>query len=640
MTKNIIVVGAGLGGLYTASQLVGKGVTPESITIVDRRAGRYTRPGHLNSDSFDLVTEHLGIRTPHSKAQHIKELERIMYEELLKDGVQFINEPFLRLQSKTDHQAKGIVTQKTEDEEGIYPAEFVFDCTGREALVAAAVNRHQENTGAEPFFKSTPLVDINPITDHLVAQVLIPESHLLTNFLNPEVTLKSLPSDYRSKTAEENIEALEQLQALGWPYETFPTFYFHSQESKNKVCLYMETPPDLPKEQQSAWIKLLLSIYSNGRINDYKELKPSQKYGEKPRIMGFKSQPHLLNAVVYKSPSSPTVLIVFDALKGFDYRRAHGVNSGIYCCNLMFNNIKVKNGSIQYVDKDSIERAIFSYINSGYKASIETLLNSRQRAIENGYRYFSNRYAAAANNLPLSQIAKTEHYKAIASDLAYKAAIVHFKALDSRNKSMTSSLHALNKCLRLLIRAFKDFPPAIKYFPSVFNMHAYRDICIKLRWVTNEIDLELVALDKDEIVEIDRMKFLINGIQNNFEQLDGTTFANPTILEKCHETLTYLNQKARLRPSRSFVLPIFSYTSGLKNPLEEDKTDPEGHTILDKIREQNRGLAEKTRFFSFDSVSPLILLARSSEGRELLKEMENKVRSLDSEDSPKISPAQ
>ncbi len=251
-------------------------------------------------------------------------------------------------------------------------------------------------------------------------------------------SLKAVPSSLKKSSTKKNIEVREQLQALGWYYEALPTFYTFPQSETDKICLYMETPQGLPESKQPAWIKLMLNIYSKGRINDYKKIKPSQKYGKKPRIMSFKSQPYILNKAVFQADNLPTVIVCFDALKGFDYRLAQGVNSGILCCERMLWHIKIRDGVIYSIDASSIEDDIFSYINSNYKKNIVMVQSSRRQAIEKGYEYFSEIYIKAAEELPNSKKDRKLRYELIARELIYQRALIEFEKLHNSDKREAS----------------------------------------------------------------------------------------------------------------------------------------------------------------------------------------------------------
>lgn len=55
-----VIIGAGLGGLYTAHRLINKGISPKDILVIDPRAGRYTRPGHLHKQEFQTIAAKTG----------------------------------------------------------------------------------------------------------------------------------------------------------------------------------------------------------------------------------------------------------------------------------------------------------------------------------------------------------------------------------------------------------------------------------------------------------------------------------------------------------------------------------------------------------------------------------------------------
>jgi hypothetical protein len=526
-----IIIGAGLGGLYTALRLLNKAVRPANIVIIDPRAGRYTRPGHLNCETFDLVKKKTGISTGHSSAHHIKELERAMYNELHAKGVQFVKEQFVTLQQKIDNpvrtvvldqmesQVKAVITQKENGSKGVYPGDYVFDCSGIDAAVAMAANRHLKNIGAEPIFQSTPLVDINPITDHLIAQVIIFNANNLTHFMTYSDNADPVPPRFKDASPQKNIEMRNKLRSLGWSYEAFPTFYTYPQARTHKICLYMETPVDLPKEQQQAWIKLLLTIYSNGAVTDYQELKPSRTYGEKPRIMGFKSIPHRLNKVIVQADNLPMVITGFDALKGFDYRLADGVGSGIECCELMLSNITVSDGRIQNIDTSAIERDVFAYINIKHKERLTEQLKSRQTSIEKGQDYFSEIYLKAAEQLLPSEHIKKQHYQSIAGEIAHQGALAQYSTLSSRDKSAVPSIEVLNRCFGLLIRA--------RQYISANEAKALDDIKTKLQSVFTILNSEMMVFDIEEMIgssglNSSQATTLFKSIKQNLAQLDGS----------------------------------------------------------------------------------------------------------------------
>ncbi|KTD00896.1 FAD/NAD(P)-binding protein [Fluoribacter gormanii] len=545
---NHVIVGAGLGGLYEANRLINKGVKPENIVIIEKRPeNHYTRPGHLNPKTFDLVTSNTGIQTPHSQAHHIKELERLMYAHLHRLNVRFIDEEFIGLQAQAEDQPKAVITRKIDASRGVYPADYVFDCSGRNASVAQAVNAHQQLINSGIAFETRLLVDINPIPYHLVGHVIIPNNSSLIVFVSREG--EAVPPHVQRSSLQRNIELRERLRALGWTYEAFPTFYTHSQGAKDKVCIYMETPPNLSQAQQREWIQLLLDIYSDGMINDYTELKPSIKYGVKPRIISFQSIPYVLNKVVHESNSLPTVILGFDAVKGFDYRLAHGVNSGIECCERMLRHITVTDGSIKSIDSAAIERETFAYINDLHKNRLANRLSVRQKAIENAFDYFSEVYESAAAIIP----AKKQEYQSIAGQLAYRAATNQFSKLETREQTAVSSLEVLNKCLSVLIRAHSIIPHS--------DTNEYHDVNSKLVSIINIIRLEVSAFNIEQVLAQPnndrRLRALFESIAENFQRLDGH-FARNFVLSKIKEILEQISQLPvqNTRPQTYVPIPI------------------------------------------------------------------------------------
>ncbi|MDP1602795.1 MAG: hypothetical protein Q8M03_05970 [Legionella sp.] len=544
MKQHVIIVGAGLGGLYTACRLIREGVDAENIIIIDPRAGIYTRPGTLRHQLFSLVTEYTGIDTDaHSPVHHIKELERVMYTALIARNVQFVRETFVNLQPQTDTQIKAVITEQPDGNKSVYPADYVFDCTGVTGCVAKAVNEYQQQAGLDAYFKSAPLVDVNPIPDHLIAHVKVPGFSQVKSF---PVTIIPTPYEFlhfKQCKPSRKIKEREQLRKLGWYYEAFPTFFIYPQSESDKsclsmevhldlrtdkACLYMEAPPNLPKEKQSDWIRLLLAIYSNGLVKHFEELKPSQKYGKKPRILSFKTSLHQLNNAVFQSDELPPVIVGFDASTGFDYREGNGFGTGVARCNLMLTHFTIENGAIQSINKDAIEEALSTYINANCKEILNLLVAARQKAIENGYEYFSNIYAKVAKELPVEAIKRKQH-QLTAGELAYQAANVQLIQFHSPNEPI-KKLATLNKCLSYLIRAHLYLP--------LINEQAHQDIHSKLELVIEELRIKLDALKIESINQENyrKLKSKLTLIRKNFDKL-GRAFVNRFLQNKIRELI-------------------------------------------------------------------------------------------------------
>ncbi len=444
-----LIIGGGVGGLYLALRLIKKGILPENIVIIEHRPlGIYTRPGHFNTSLFNIVSRdtQIPVELLKSDANHIKDLERGMYKRLKELNIQFIQAKFIGLQARTPSQDAGVII-KTNQGIQFLEADYVFDCSGIKGEVIDAVNQYQQTINAEPAFRRTQLTDINPITDHLVAQVIIPEGKLydLGNYYDV------LP-DFLRGLPQKSIHYRERLIQLGWSYEAFPYFYSFQQKDSPKTCLYMETPKDFPADRYHAWIRLMLEIYSKGAITNYQPLKESRKGHYKPRIVGFRSEPHVLNKAVHSSPVLPVVIAVFDVLKGFEYREAHGMISGIQYCKIMLSKMKISNGAIEDLNIPVMEDEIFVLIHGSHKKQISTVLNGRQVAIDNALIYFSQIYAQVADFSPFALPTK-QKYRTTAADLAYKASSTPFLKLNNHSLLLGTRISIINECLSLAILA-------------------------------------------------------------------------------------------------------------------------------------------------------------------------------------------
>ncbi|RAP37907.1 hypothetical protein B1207_02650 [Legionella quinlivanii] len=539
--SKIIIIGAGLGGLYTANRLINEGIHPDNIVLIDRRSGIYTRPGHIKKSTFSKVQEKTGIDTSdHSPACHIKELERFMYTSLQSKGCLFLNETFIGMKPGEASQECGVITVASDGIQHIYPASYVYDCSGKTGIVARAVNEYQQKQNLDKVFVSRPLVDINPIPDHLIAQIIIADPNSIKNFYNLS-SANPVPSYYkRHKSAEQSIATREALQDLGWHYDAFPTFYVHSREAKGKVCAYMEAPHDLSDAKQSEWVNLLLGIYSNGRISSYTPLKSPVKYETKPRIEGFTNEIHVLNRATFKSNALPAVLVGFDALKGTDYRSASGVDSGIDCFEIMLKHTKINKGTIETIDFKSIEDEVFMFIDGLYRSDLTVLQQSRQQSIYNGHNYFSHLYESAATKLSSSDSIKKKHYTHIAARLAVQAASARFTAFESREtEDPLTSLEILNKCLKSLIRVQSLLPAN--------ETEEYYQNNERIQKVIQSIRLELDLLDLDSLLagessHIQRLSRFCKRLKQNFSSLMGN-FAFNTIQKKISNMESCINRQ-------------------------------------------------------------------------------------------------
>ena len=636
--KKIVIIGAGPGGLYTAARLIkNNAVEKDNITIIDPRAGEYTRPGHLFSLIFKSVGKMTGVSMESvSSACHIKELERFLHTSLKTQGLSFVKETFVGIHGATDNQPKGAVTKKENGKESIYEADYIFDCSGTTGQVAQAVNRYLESIGEQPFFSSSSLVTHNTITDHLLAHVSIPNYDNIKNLLNLE---QPVPDFIQKKDIETNIELREKLQAMGWHYEAFPTFYFAHQKDTTKVCLYMETPVNLPKEKQSDWIKLLLSIYSENKITDYSELKKSSKYDKKPRIMGFKVQPHYLNKAIFEKEQLPTVIVGFDALRGVDYRYQNGFDDGTVSFNIMMKHFTFASGSIERINSIKLQHDVFENL-KGFAVLVNKLQKLRHDSNIQGHKYFFKIYHHALKNSPNLSKEIKQKYQLIAGELAYQYCKMSYPLVNDKNGERIDLIHTLNFFLRCLLYAQE-------YLPAE-NTVAHHDINRKLQSLVKEISKEIFDLDFDMLrkyyyqsmeKEISKEIFdfnfdllrkyyyqsqrfcgkLLTDIVKNFETMEGT-YTSAAVRKKilfllnnekkmpemqvyCGETpalfLAKRNSRENNSPASSSSIRFFSSEAVVKQQIK-----PESEEAIDNmIDEAKRGVntfAKSKRSIGFD----------------------------------------
>jgi tetratricopeptide (TPR) repeat protein len=327
------ILGAGPAGLYAAIRLYNAGL--RNIVIYDPRAGIYTRPGHLNSNAY-LHAQNAIANVPYDyfKTYHIKDLERVLYAEVLRLGIPVEKKGFIRLHQ--DASAPGIVVKNSDDQEEIIPAAYVFDATGAKRCVVDSLNKLDDQSTMNLIAMTKP-----PVKTHFLAYVQMTDDDfnaLRRGYEAPDTT-----------DAEDFTTSILNLRALGWNEMKFPRCY-GANFGKNKYCLYLHAPNELAVENYENWVQTVLHCYA--KTVTYQHIKSSKKYPNKPRFGTFQMNADALQEVSYAGKNLPTVIALGDAQIDFDYVLAHGVLHGLQRIDSLMDCIEILDGKIAYFESD------------------------------------------------------------------------------------------------------------------------------------------------------------------------------------------------------------------------------------------------------------------------------------------------
>lgn len=340
--SKVVIIGAGPMGLYLAYKLKRAGLSLSNIVIFDPRAGEYTRPGHINSNIFAMLETEFGKKFwSDDKTGHIKDVERAILQEVQYLGIPIEKKKFVRFNDDPSH--KGVIVKDEHDKEELVECDYAFDCTGTQRVLIRNLN---ESIQPSPF-TITPICQDVKVKNHFIAYVLMDSSDLSRINLSGQ----SLFSPLNYMTADEYVKSMEQLRQFGWHEFGFPRCY-GVNFTKGKVCLYLECPDNLPKEQHEAWVQATINANTNSSDIKFKQLGQPKHYHHKPRFNPFSVDPMELGQAGHKAQGYPIVAAVGDAQIEPNYFLAHGIKDGLTRVNKMIKEMIFINGKIAYFDID------------------------------------------------------------------------------------------------------------------------------------------------------------------------------------------------------------------------------------------------------------------------------------------------
>ncbi len=457
--KHNVIVGAGPMGLYLAYKLRKAGV--KNIILFDPRSGEYVRPGHVNEENFVKLERALGKTKFSTLFGHIKEFERILFDEITDLGIPAQKKRFARFHE--DAKKKGIIVQNSEGVEELIECDFVFDCTGSQRILVNTINQ----LITPPPFKLKPIRENVPIKQHLLAYVRMTETDM--DKIQAATDINKTPGFFL--TPEQHVNAINRMRTLGWKDFGLPQLY-GVYFGKNKVCLYMESPDNLPIEAHEAWLKTVIDVSTNTTDISFSQLPASKKYKSKPRLTSYTVNPRELEEAAFTSKTLPTVIPMGDSQTEPHPTLAQGIADGLDRVDAFIKHIEVLEGNIAYFDTEE------------YKAVIKDMMGAHKRAIINKYNRRENDsyqmlLLAETNYTVALAKAKGLPQEAVLSDILkeIKARIAYHKGLTLRTSLLIDtkeevsftkqSLDSLSAQLALLagllIQAYENLPLAFAF---------------------------------------------------------------------------------------------------------------------------------------------------------------------------------
>lgn len=385
----VAIVGAGPVGLYTAIQLRRAGIF--NLVVYDPRAGQYTRPGFLIDYIFSQVSGAIDHEITPSSSHHIKDLERGLYLRAQSLGIRIENKRFVGFQA-AEHKkgAKGILISDGATEEFV-ACNYALDCTGGHRSLVHEVNRLQKSA----WFKVSRVSDA-PIKKHFIAYGRMSPEDKVALYDGAAEGPTSVSPNYL--TAEAQVLGIQKLRAMGWKSYDFPEVYL-TKLQKDKVCLYLEMPDDLPQASYDQWLHTVLVLISNKPDIQFHKMPASKTYAKKPNYLSFLVDPHRLDKLAFDNdPLLPVTIPLGDSQIEPDYRLGHGILTGKGRTDALIKSMEIIDGKIYYFDREDYEVAASGLLKQ-HQSDLVKLHQQRRERMDGELTYAYEAYKIIVGQL-------------------------------------------------------------------------------------------------------------------------------------------------------------------------------------------------------------------------------------------------